>query len=199
VAGLTAIAFLIVVSDWRALDERLATATIPPTDRPSTIVATNQPIAVSVHVDPQFAEEGPQSSIEGWPPPKTIGPVELAELLVRARLQIEAYALTTPPGDNALETLERVLAAMPAQPDALEGIQDIASKYAVLAAQADKRDERSLARRYLDKGLDLVPDHPDLLAVQQKLEQSAFASGPRAPMRSDRLRMAPHRPRGTTK
>ena len=112
---------------------------------------------------PQFTGEEAQSADEGGSPPGTIGPEELAELLARARQQIEAFALTTPAGDNALETLQRVLAAMPAQPDALQGIRDIASKYAVLAAQANRRGEYGLAKRYLDKGLGVVPDHPDLL------------------------------------
>jgi hypothetical protein len=37
----------------------------------------------------------------------------LAELLANAQQQMKALALTTPAGDNALETLQRVLAAMP--------------------------------------------------------------------------------------
>jgi tetratricopeptide (TPR) repeat protein len=111
----------------------------------------------------------------GGPPPETIGPVELAELLARARQQMEALALTTPAGDNALETLQRVLAAVPGQPDALQGIHDIASKYAILAAQAERRGEHALAKRYLDKGLVVAPDDPDLFAAQQKMTaQPAF-------------------------
>jgi general secretion pathway protein A len=122
---------------------------------------------VSVYVDPRYAEEGPQAAVEGRPP-QTIGPDELTELLARAHQQIEAFALMTPPGDNALETLQQVLAAVPAQPDALQGIHDIASRYAVLAAQAERRGEYGLAKRYVAKGLKLVPDHPDLLAIQRK-------------------------------
>jgi hypothetical protein len=115
---------------------------------------------VSVYVDPRYAEEGPQAAVEGRPP-QTIGPEELTELLARAHQQIEAFALMTPPGDNALETLQRVLAVMPAQPDALQGIREIATRYAVLATQAERRGEHDLAKRYVDKGLHLVPDHPD--------------------------------------
>jgi hypothetical protein len=200
--------FLLVATDWRALDEQhvghaiapMATVTIQPTE-PPIIAATNQSIAVSVYVDPQLAEEEPQSTVEGRHPRETIGPEELAELLARARQQIEAFALTTPAGDNAFETLQRVLAAMPEQPDALQGIHDIASKYAVLAAQANRRGDYGLAKRYLDKGLGVVPDHPDLLAVQQNLSaQRALQPSPsQLPTWADRLTMAPNRPAGSTK
>ena len=206
VAGVAAIVFLLVAIDWRARDELPAghaivpktLATILPAD-PPIIAPTDQPTApspspgstagepvdpVPVYVDPQFAEEGPRSAVEGRPP-KTIGQVELAELLTRAHQQIEAFALTSPPGDNALETLQRVLIVMPTQPDALQGIHDIASRYAVLATQAERRGEHGLAKRYVERGLHLVPDHSDLLAVQQKLAaQPALQPGVSQPARS---------------
>src|SRR5262249_20770978 len=123
---------------------------------------------------PQYAEETSHSAGERRQL-ETIGPLELPELLAHARQQIEAFALTTPAGDNAFETLQRVLAAVPGQPDALRGIRDIAGRYAALAGQAERRGEHALAKRYVDKGLRIVPDHPDLLAVQQSLATpSAF-------------------------
>ena len=180
-AGVAAIIFLFVAIDWRARIEQLvdhATAlmtspSLGPSaaqqelaERSSTpqhedkMASSTEPVyPVPVYVDPQYAYEGPQ----------TIEPGELAKLLARARRQIEAFALTTPAGDNALETLQRVLVAMPGQPDALQGIHDIASRYAVLATQAERRGEHGLAKRYVDKGLRLVPDHPDLLALQHRL------------------------------
>jgi hypothetical protein len=139
---------------------------------------------VSVYVDPRYAEEGPQAAVEGRPP-QTIGPEELTELLARAHQQIEAFALMTPPGDNALETLQRVLAVMPTQPDALQGIREIATRYAVLATQAERRGEHDLAKRYVDKGLHLVPDNPDLLAIEKNLgPQPAFQPDVSQPARS---------------
>jgi len=196
-AAVATIAFLLIAMDWRARNEQPSAVTIPQPTDPSAI-ATNQPIAVSVYVDPKFADEGSQSAPEAQPSPETIGSAELAEQLARARQQIAAFALTTPPGDNAFETLQRVLAAMPAQPDALQGIRDIASKYALLAVQADKRGEHDLARRYLAKGLGLVPDHPDLLAVQRKLDAEASFE-PDASTAADRLGIAPTQRAGSTK
>jgi hypothetical protein len=195
VAALAAIGFLLVATDWHARDKKPAAIAIPP-NAPPTIATTNQSIAVSVRVDPQFAEEGLRSATEGQPPQDAIGLAELAELLGRAHRQIEAFALTTPPGDNALETLQRVLAAMPAQPDTLRGLREIASQYALLAVQADNRGERDLAKRYLDKGLGLVPDHPDLLAVQWRL---AAPLGPLPATEADRSRIVPNRLAGISK
>lgn len=147
--------------------------------------ATGPVNVVSVYVDPRYAEEGPQTDVEGRPPPQTLGPGELAELLARAHQQIEAFALMTPPGDNALETLQRVLSVMPTQPDALQGIQDIATRYAFLATQAERRGEHDLAKRYVDKGLHLVPDYPDLLAIQKNLgSQPAFQPDAGQPARN---------------
>jgi hypothetical protein len=110
--------------------------------------------------------------------PETIGSAELAQLLARARQQIKSFVLTTPPGDNALETLQRVLASTPGQPDALQGLHDIGSRYALLAVQAERRGEHALAGRYVVRGLDVVPDHPDLLALRQKLGAPPDASKP---------------------
>jgi len=161
----------------------------------------DQPAAApaSVQVDPQLTDNVQQAAIDRRPP-ESIEAAELDDLLTRARHQIEALALTSPPGNNAFETLQRVLGAIPSQPDALQGIKDIARKYAILAAQADKRGERDLAKRYLDKGLRLAPDHSDLLAVEKRLaEEVAFDRGPSAQMRADHLRNAPIRPVGTTR
>jgi len=107
-----------------------------------------------------------------------MGSAELAQLLARARQQIKSFALTAPPGDNALETLHRVLAALPGQPDAMQGIHDIGSRYALLAVQAERRGEHALAGRYVVRGLDAVPDHPDLLAIRQQLTAPPEASPP---------------------
>lgn len=155
---------------------------------PAGAVGPAAPPPASAPIDPQPFQSVPEP-VEGAP--ESAGQPDLDERLARARRQIDALALTSPPGDNALETLKDVLAAVPSQPDALQGIRDIAGKYAMLAVQADKRGQRDLAKRYLDKGLRLAPDHPDLRAVEQRLA--------RAPIQPDRIGTAPIRPAGTTK
>lgn len=43
----------------------------------------------------------------------------------------------------------------------------------MLAVQAEHRGEYCLAKRYVDKGLEVVPDHPDLLVVQREAGYAA--------------------------
>src|SRR4030095_7486814 len=92
VAALAAIGFLLVATDWHARDKKPAAIAIPP-NAPPTIATTNQSIAVSVRVDPQFAEEGLRSATEGQPPQDAIGLAGLRELLCRAHRQSEEFAL----------------------------------------------------------------------------------------------------------
>src|SRR5262249_25844649 len=77
-AGTAAIISLLLVADWRPHDERSVAPTNSAAEQPA-MITTEQPIAVSVYVDPQFAEEG--SATSGQSPPQTIGAAELAELL----------------------------------------------------------------------------------------------------------------------
>ena len=137
-----------------------APAAVPAEQSPTSAAPANADAPQKDDPDAPAANEGGQP---------TIGQEELAQLLARARHQIQSFALTTPPGDNALETLQRVLAAIPGQPDALRGIHDVASRYALLAVQAERRGEHALAGRYVDRGLNIAPDHRDLLSLRQKL------------------------------
>ena len=83
---------------------------------------------------------------------RTGGRYALHALLRLAHQQIEALALTTPPGDNAYETLQRILAVMPAQPDALRGIRDIADKYEMLATELTNAANAILRRDMWKRG-----------------------------------------------
>jgi len=204
-AAVAAIVFLLVPINWRPSDEQPAShANVPVTAEsivpaePSLIAPPNQPAAPSQGPAPAAKEAEPPEALparamqrtDAFVPqngsqgasaaerqtPETMGSAALAQLLARARQQIKSFALTSPPGDNALKTLQRVLVAVPAQPDALQGIHDIGSRYALLAVQAEQRGEHALAGRYVARGLEVVPDHPDLLAIRQKLGEPPDAS-----------------------
>ena len=163
---------------------------------PQTVTAADPRAAVTAKINPQRPEQGAQSAAAGGPV-QPIGSAELADQLALAHRQMDAFALTTPPGDNALETLQRILAVMPAQPDAVQGIRDIAGKYAFLAAQAEQRGDTGLAMRHMQRGLKLAPDHPDLLALQRKL--AAAPQSQSQPKAAGDLGIALVRPAGSTK
>jgi hypothetical protein len=163
---------------------------------PQTVTTADPPADVTVKIAPQRDEQGAQSAAAGGPAPP-IGTAELAGQLAVAHRQMDAFALTTPPGDNALETLQRILAVMPGQPDAVRGIRDIAGKYAFLATQAEQRGDSGLAMRHVQRGLKLAPDHPDLLALQRKLAASAQSA--RQPKAASDAGIELVRPAGSTK
>jgi type II secretory pathway predicted ATPase ExeA len=92
-------------------------------------------------------------------------PREIAQLLARAHRQVEELNLTTPAGNNALQTYREILALRPGNAAAITGIYDLGGKYAELSAQAAREGRPSAARLYYERGLSVAPQHPALLAL----------------------------------
>ncbi|RLA00507.1 MAG: hypothetical protein DRQ45_07250 [Gammaproteobacteria bacterium] len=91
---------------------------------------------------------------------------KIEKLLVQGRLALDDYRLVTPEGDNAYEYLHAVLQMEPVNETARAGIQEIVDIYITLAAKAVDGNEIARARRYLDRGLDIQADNPELLALK---------------------------------
>jgi hypothetical protein len=113
------------------------------------------------------------------PPPPAPAPVvaqpkppspEVVELLRKAQRQIDEDHLTTPPGDNALESYRAVLRKAPGNGEALAGIDRIAAIYAQWAKIAEGKGSAARARRYIEKALLAKPDDPALRAELRRLE-----------------------------
>jgi len=98
-------------------------------------------------------------------PPPVSDEQRVADLLAQAQVQRANLALTTPAGDNAYETYLEVLSVQPDNQVAHAGLRDIGVEYATLAEQAAARGAGEQARAYLDRALDLAPDHPDVQAA----------------------------------
>jgi len=97
-------------------------------------------------------------------------PPEVVEGLRAAQRQIDADQLTTPPGDNALESYQAVLRKAPDNGEARAGIDRIAAIYAHWAQIAEDKGSPARARRYIEKALIAKPDDPTLLAELKRLE-----------------------------
>jgi len=97
-------------------------------------------------------------------------PPEVVEGLRAAQRQIDGDRLTTPPGDNALESYQAVLRKAPGNGEALAGIDRIAAIYAQWAQIAEEKGSPARARRYIEKALIAKPDDPTLLAELRRLE-----------------------------
>ena len=96
--------------------------------------------------------------------------IEVVELLRKAQRQIDDDHLTTPPGDNALDSYRAVLTKAPGNGEALAGIDRIAAIYVQWAKIAEGKGSATRARRYIEKALLAKPDDPALLAELRRLE-----------------------------
>ncbi len=90
----------------------------------------------------------------------------IEQLLALGRQALDDYRLVTPEGDNAYEYLLAVLQLDPRNETAHAGIQEIVDIYITLASKAADSNEIERAGRYLDRGLVIQPDNPELLALR---------------------------------
>ncbi len=95
---------------------------------------------------------------------------KISRLMERARRQEADLALTTPDGNNALETYQEILTLEPDYKPALEGIKQLGVKYADLAVRLKQHGDLPGAERYLLKAIELAPDHPAVQALQRAWE-----------------------------
>ena len=84
---------------------------------------------------------------------------------------LKANRLTTPAVDNAYAYYTSVIELDPAHQAAHEGLDRIASRYAVLARRALRKENRHRARRYLKRGIAVRRNHADLLAIRGDLDE----------------------------
>lgn len=92
------------------------------------------------------------------------------EMLVKkAEQQLAALRLTTPAGDNAYETYQEILKAIPDHPAAKAGLIKIADQYEQLAQIDQANLAKSLA--LINKGLQVFPNHAGLLALNQTMRE----------------------------
>ena len=101
-----------------------------------------------------------QASVQTAPAEQT------RRLLQQAREAFIAYNLTTPPGASAYHYYSEVLRYDPNNGEAQAGLRAIADRYAQMADEQMKLFQYEKARQYIEKGLMIVPDHPQLLALE---------------------------------
>jgi type II secretory pathway predicted ATPase ExeA len=167
---------------WRqqivALQQRLGLADVDSdiqTQAKGTVVSDDQSV-VGVINRQQAEAEVPRSVIDESVRETTVaGIVEqtdiiqagnIGKLLAQGRQALDDYRLVTPEGDNAYEYLRAALQLEPANETARAGIQEIVDIYITLATRAVDNNEMARARRYLDRGLDIQSDNPELLALK---------------------------------
>ena len=95
---------------------------------------------------------------------------QMEQLLAQAQTQLDQLQLTTPPGSNAYETYQQVLAQEPENGAALAGLRAIAGKYFELAERALATGDEDKTLGYIERGLNVQPADPNLLALQRQIQ-----------------------------
>ncbi len=94
---------------------------------------------------------------------------EIDTLLTAARNALSDYRLTLPENDNAYHYYQKVLALDPFNRQAASGFSLIADRYYWLAKKEFDNGQDKKAKHYVDAGLRVKNDHPELLALRDKL------------------------------
>ncbi len=146
--------------------------------------ATDYQPAVGVIIREEAAREVPQAAreeprqltpmAESQPSGPRTGDVET--LIQLGRQALNDYRLVTPEGDNAYEYLAAALQLDADNEEARSGIQEIVDIYITLAQRAIDANETARAGRYLDRGLGVQPDNPDLVALKATLDGSVVVT-----------------------
>ncbi|KAA0577446.1 AAA family ATPase [Azospirillum sp. B21] len=96
----------------------------------------------------------------------------------QARRQIAGKRLTTPPGDNAYETVQRIRQIAPASPEATELLATMEDTYRRWAMLAERDGDWSETKRFYERAQMLSPNSPDLAErIRAASEQRAY-TGP---------------------
>ena len=103
-------------------------------------------------------------------------PMEIDEILHRARAAMEDYRLTRPQGDNAYHYYVKLGRVAPGHPEAEKGIIEIADLYALLAQHEINKGNLGDAFVFLGRGLSVMPDHPVLVSIGVELESMGFGN-----------------------
>lgn len=98
---------------------------------------------------------------------------QLSELLEKAEKRLAVNKLSYPEGDSARFYFESVLKQQPDHPEANQGLDQVAQRYADLAQGQITRGRTLKARRYLNQGLGIRPKDRRLIRMMNELNQPA--------------------------
>jgi hypothetical protein len=102
---------------------------------------------------------------------------EIDALLASAADALSDYRLTVPEHHSAYYYYQKVLALDPHNRQARSGFAHIADRYYWLAKKNFDDGKDKFARQYVDTGLQVKPDHPELLALRHKLDRQEGTVG----------------------
>jgi tetratricopeptide (TPR) repeat protein len=95
------------------------------------------------------------------------------ELATRAGQRLAEDKLTTPEDDSAYFYYNEILRLDPESPLVREGFSDIAERYATLGDEAFREFNYEMAQVYVERGLQIMPNHWYLLSLKKDLERGS--------------------------
>ena len=140
------------------------------------VINDYQPAAGDIIRDAESMTSPQQVTPAAVTTPATSPPGDVETLLVLGRQALNEYRLVTPEGDNAYEYLAAALQLDADNEEARAAIQEIVGIYITLAQQAIDANERARAARYLERGLGIQPDNPELVALKASLDDSTVVA-----------------------
>jgi hypothetical protein len=143
---------------------------------PPPVIDDYQPAAGDIIRDAESTTSPQQVTPAAVTTPATSPPGDVETLLVLGRQALNEYRLVTPEGDNAYEYLAAALQLDADNEEARAAIQEIVGIYITLAQQAIDANERARAARYLERGLGIQPDNPELVALKASLDDSTVVA-----------------------
>lgn len=95
---------------------------------------------------------------------------ERAALLIEQATQLfERDQLTQPEGDNAVALYRAVLALQPEHPGALSGLASVVRRYEAMAIQSLQERRLDQSMGFIENGLSVLPEHPGLQALRERI------------------------------
>lgn len=153
------------VSTQSILDNN-ATSPVVIAMTPSAPTPNSAPTPLAGVQDQPVAAPAPEPVATPAAPPPPVNTEIVKALKFLGQQSLDAYKLTYPPGDNAYYYFSRLLEIEPGNPEAVNGILQIADRYAFLAEQAVLSNENEKASAYADIGLRINPRNEALLALK---------------------------------
>lgn len=144
---------------------------------------SSESVAPSIESESQvaFAKEKalPQEPTAGLATESPVDPTPTIEYWLRAAdRSLENFRLTTPPNNNAYSYYQKVLSIDPGNKEASRGIEKIAEHYVLLARGKLDEGKYRQAQIYVQRGMQVLPQHAGLLALHTKLESRSVARRP---------------------
>ncbi len=144
--------------------------TNPPTVSPeaqTTEPSTTDPEIIEA---PQTEVQASEAVVEAEPvvvAPEPVSADVIKALAWLGKQSLEEFKLTYPAKDNAYYYFNRMLEMDPGNEQAINGILEIADRYAMQAEQALSRNQHEKMLTYIEYGLRINPDNQSLLALKQ--------------------------------